>query len=432
MDEDQLQRQSERRHENAQRLKELAAKNRTEQLQAKKELYAQLMELQSNQSSMDQETFLSRLADFGYIDEADFKDQLMRLKRSLVRGGHLETDKKPMSFELVDIPDAGLDDVQKKEKKKQKLLKAGHDARERANITKQLEQDRQAMRIQKEAEMYLQDPEVWLTARRNEYKELHKRIKEREKTGVTGRRTAASAGRMQLLANLADAGSTKKRKKELNDDMFGVDDADWLVYRDISKDDKSDDDEDTEALTFCEMLLERFDADFNRDDVEERTAYKLLAHYYGHPPSSIPEPQQAHQLHLNVERIRVPEALFQPEIVGLDQAGLDELMDIMLKRLHGHSLRDPIAQNIFVTGGFSNVQGLDERIHASIQALLPAGSTVNVLSSPRGQRALDAWQGASIFAQDSENHRHYLTRQQYHEMGADYIVEHVYGNRMLY
>jgi actin-related protein 5 len=33
---------------------------------------------------------------------------------------------------------------------------------------------------------------------------------------------------------------------------------------------------------------------------------------------------QTHQLHVNVERVRVPEVLFQPNIIGLDQAGIVE------------------------------------------------------------------------------------------------------------
>jgi actin-related protein 5 len=32
-----------------------------------------------------------------------------------------------------------------------------------------------------------------------------------------------------------------------------------------------------------------------------------------------------HQLHLNVERIRVPEAFFQPDMFGQDYAGIGEL-----------------------------------------------------------------------------------------------------------
>lgn len=34
---------------------------------------------------------------------------------------------------------------------------------------------------------------------------------------------------------------------------------------------------------------------------------------------------QSHQLHLNVERIRVPETWFQPGMFGIDSAGIGEI-----------------------------------------------------------------------------------------------------------
>lgn len=44
------------------------------------------------------------------------------------------------------------------------------------------------------------------------------------------------------------------------------------------------------------------------------------------------DPAQAAQLHLNIERIRVPEALYQPQMAGVDQAGLLELIGHVLKQ----------------------------------------------------------------------------------------------------
>jgi actin-related protein 5 len=40
-----------------------------------------------------------------------------------------------------------------------------------------------------------------------------------------------------------------------------------------------------------------------------------------------------HIMQLNVERIRVPEVLFQPSIMGIDQAGLIEILEGLLQRL---------------------------------------------------------------------------------------------------
>lgn len=40
--------------------------------------------------------------------------------------------------------------------------------------------------------------------------------------------------------------------------------------------------------------------------------------------------QESYQLHLNVERIRVPEAFFQPGMFGVDSAGLGEVAGWLL------------------------------------------------------------------------------------------------------
>lgn len=42
-------------------------------------------------------------------------------------------------------------------------------------------------------------------------------------------------------------------------------------------------------------------------------------------------PEQAAQLHLNVERIRVPEVLCQPSLGGVDSAGIIEVIEHILK-----------------------------------------------------------------------------------------------------
>jgi actin-related protein 5 len=47
------------------------------------------------------------------------------------------------SFPLVDVPDHQLDEEGLKEKRRQKLMKAGHDARERAKAEREAEKSRQ-------------------------------------------------------------------------------------------------------------------------------------------------------------------------------------------------------------------------------------------------------------------------------------------------
>lgn len=54
-------------------------------------------------------------------------------------------------------------------------------------------------------------------------------------------------------------------------------------------------------------------------------------------------PEQAAQLHLNVERIRVPEVICQPSLGGVDSAGIIEVIEHILKSFSA-SERDRLTQ----------------------------------------------------------------------------------------
>jgi len=49
--------------------------------------------------------------------------------------------------------------------------------------------------------------------------------------------------------------------------------------------------------------------------------------------------QQSYQLHLNVERSRVPEVWFQPSIAGLDSAGVGEIVEHVLRERSREEMR---------------------------------------------------------------------------------------------
>ena len=57
------------------------------------------------------------------------------------------------------------------------------------------------------------------------------------------------------------------------------------------------------------------------------------------PPYDPDDVSQLHQLHVNIERIRVPEAMFQPSIIGLDQAGLVETVSNVVSRFKEEEMK---------------------------------------------------------------------------------------------
>ncbi|KAJ1959839.1 Nuclear actin-protein involved in chromatin remodeling [Dimargaris xerosporica] len=121
--------------------------------------------------------------------------------------------------------------------------------------------------------------------------------------------------------------------------------------------------------------------------------------------------------------------LFQPSIIGIDQAGLLEVMDHALRQLsaqHGVQIR-----KFFVTGGSSLIPNLANRLQVGIQSLLPAGSPFEVVQAR--DPVLDAWCGAAQWAHELQAtktwNQYAVTRADYDECGPHYLKEHPMGNR---
>ena len=280
----------------------------------------------------------------------------------------------------------------------------------------------------------------WLEGKRQSRNELMERLKiqRRLKAELNDRKSLASQMRMKSIANLAsDAPNGKKRRKN-DDDMFGANDADWNIYKDIgtSKEgaevESEDDEERTiEALRRLEGILLIHDAAFDETQLVDaaKDPSKSLIHAFlrgatGHFDHN--DPAQMHQLHMNVERIRVPEVLFSPGIAGVDQAGLIEISSGILQR-SGH--QEELIKDIFVTGGFASLEGLDGRIERELRAVLPAGSGIRVRKA--GDVKLDAWRGAAKWINQMGREgkaKVLLTKKAWEECGGEYLIEHEMGN----
>jgi actin-related protein 5 len=112
-------------------------------------------------------------------------------------------------------------------------------------------------------------------------------------------------------------------------------------YRQGTGDDSEDEEDEQEALRTVESRLLEHDPKFTLDDTAERQAMRkhqlLNAFIRGLAPDDpldTYDPESAEhnsQLHMNVERARVPEVIWQPHMAGLDQAGLAEIVEHVLR-----------------------------------------------------------------------------------------------------
>ena len=445
--EEEIRRAEEKRREGGRRLQEQAAKMRLEKLIRKEQ------ELEYFKQLQEQVQEASKKEARALLDEEEFKDELalerrikemeksIRKQRSKDVGDLEEEPEEPPSYPLLDVPDEELDEESLKAKRQQRLLKSNHEARARAKAEKEAEKARQAEIKRLDDERREADLDSWVEERRVARQATIQRIKDRDRlrADLGNRKSQASQMRMKHIANLASDNplGRKRRRGGNDDDGFGADDADWMIYREIqagrNDDEEDDEEEDLGAqLKNIEAQLLKYDPDFTEQSTQEaqKDWTKSLMHAFlrGPWPFDSETARESNQFHLNVERVRIPEVVFQPSIAGVDQAGIVEIAeDIVMQRLEGHGpARDDILKDVFVTGGYALFQGFEERLRNELRAVLPADVQLGLRRAK--DPVLDAWRGAAKWAATPESRQAFVSREEWLEKGGEYIREHNLGN----
>lgn len=430
---------AEKRKEGGRRLQAQAAKMRLEKLKRKEEELAYYQQLQIQIRDTPTKKEIKRLLESNDFDEEihlerkirDLENSIKKARNKDVGDMEEETKEEP-TFPLLDVPDDQLDEEGLKQKRQQRLNKANYEARQRAKAEKEKEKARQAEEQRLDDERRQNDFEGWVTERREARLAIIAKIKERErlKAELGTRKSLANQMRMKAVANLAsDTPSKKRRRGGGDDDTFGADDADWSVYRTIATGEQSDDEEEEDLakeLQRLESQLLAHDPSFTEESTREAqsdwTKSVLHAFLRGPWPFDAESQREANQIHLNVERIRVPEVVFRPSIAGLDQAGIHEIAGTILnERLADNAFRERILKDIFLTGGNTMFQGFEERLYAELRAMLPADEILQVRRAR--DPVLDAWKGAAKWAASGGSRGSFITRADWQEKGEEYLKE---------
>ncbi|KAI5917717.1 putative chromatin remodeling complex subunit [Camillea tinctor] len=444
--EEELARIAERKKESGRRLQEQAAKMRLDKLMRKEQELEYFKKLQEKINDANKKDTKRLLDSDDLKDEAHLERTIKELEKSIKRartkdvGGDPEEEQEAPDFSLLEVPDDQLDDAGLKAKRHQRLLKSNHEARARARAEKEAEKARVAEEERLDRERRENDLEGWLEEKRVARENTLQRMKERDrlKADLGNRKSLASQIRMKSIANLASDNPRGKRRRGGDDDNFGANDDDWGVYRQIAVGEGGSDDEEGEEdlmgnLKMLEEDLLRYDPSFTHEHTWEAQNdwNKSLLHAFLRGPRPFDAASQAeiHQIHLNVERIRVPEVVFQPSIAGVDQAGLVEIAgDILTQRLVGLAgvNRDDFLRDIFLTGGNTLFQGFDDRLRQGLTPLLPADAPLNIRRA--SDALLDAWRGAAEWVGTPSWKAATVTRAEFQEKGQDYLKEHDMGN----
>ncbi|TRY91674.1 hypothetical protein DNTS_003334 [Danionella cerebrum] len=136
-----------------------------------------------------------------------------------------------------------------------------------------------------------------------------------------------------------------------------------------------------------------------------------------------------HQLLVGTERLRVPEIIFQPSLIGEEQMGLMECVQFVLQQ-YSPEQQEALVQNVFLTGGNLQYPGVKERVERELRAIRPFQShfQVNVAARP----SLDGWFGAREWAlRNPPGTQGWISREDYEEQGGEYLKEHCASNRFI-
>ncbi len=144
--------------------------------------------------------------------------------------------------------------------------------------------------------------------------------------------------------------------------------------------------------------------------------------------ASLNEPintKEAYQLHLGLERMRAPEVLFQPSMIGSSQAGIAETLEFVLKGYPEHTA-NILANNVFLTGGPTQIPGFLQRLNKEMMEMRPFQSKFSI--SIAKKHSLNPWLGARNFCLRSDFKNYMISAADYQEKGGDYFKEHFASN----
>ncbi|KAF7310394.1 hypothetical protein HMN09_00581400 [Mycena chlorophos] len=432
---EELERIAERRREQGKKLQEMAAKMRTEKLLKKEKDLQYLLNLREGKAEDSKREWTYKLQTEGFDDDAALDDAIKRLETDLRKARKKEAadgeEAEEPTYPLLEVPDDQLDEEGLKEKKKQKLLKAGSDARARARKEKEREREERERLAREEEEERQGDLGGWVRKMRAEQEALMTKIKERErrKAALTDRKSAAAQARMKNIASLAadERNMPKKKRKGNGEDSFGANDADWMIYRKINLAAPSDDEEeDMIQLQTIESKLLAHDPTFTLQETHASITSKrselisTLRPIYdeGDVPGSC-------RIHLNTERWRVCETYFAPSMAGVDSAGLGEVIQNVLARFSDAD-KGKLVKNVFLTGSPAQFTGLVPRLHAAMRPILPPEMPIQIYSA--SDVRTDAWRGMAKFAQQPEFKDTGVTLAEYEEFGGERIKRWWGGN----
>ncbi|KAI0926977.1 hypothetical protein AcV5_007630 [Taiwanofungus camphoratus] len=163
--------------------------------------------------------------------------------------------------------------------------------------------------------------------------------------------------------------------------------------------------------------MEMCRADTRKNDIVQEY---ILPDFSVHRPGRIRQANEhlddTHQvLYMNNERFTVPEIIFRPDDIGLDQSGITPTIADSIALLPEH-LQGMFWAHIGLIGGNTKFQGFRERLLSELRSLAPVECEVVIYASD--DPIMKAYQSALAFVRRPDFPQQMVTRAEYLEMGS--------------
>merc|ERR1711907_358036 len=117
-------------------------------------------------------------------------------------------------------------------------------------------------------------------------------------------------------------------------------------------------------------------------------------------------------------RFRCPEALFQPNMIGMEFGGIGQATyDSIMKC--DIDVRKDLYANIVMSGGTTMFEGIDQRLEKEVTERAPSSMKVKVIAPP--ERKYSVWIGGSILSSLSTFGTMWVKKEEYEESGPSIV-----------
>ncbi|TCD68340.1 Actin- protein 6 [Steccherinum ochraceum] len=175
----------------------------------------------------------------------------------------------------------------------------------------------------------------------------------------------------------------------------------------------------------CCYASQEFEQDLEACKIDARA--NPIVQEYILPDFSVPRPghvrqpgeqlQESYQiLYMNNERFSVPEVIFRPDDIGMEQSGLAATIAHSISLLP-EDLQGMFWAHIGLIGGNTKFPGFRERLTTELRSLAPDNYAVEIYQAPEPIRS--AYQAAVSFASHSSFSQHVVTKAEYDEFGSN-------------